>query len=204
MRDPINLNNPDNPNNLGDLSETDEALFMRWRQNHDHAAFQTIDDRYRARLLALVDRTIKRNPASAAAAACDAEDIVQEVFTALNRCPGPIGSVRAVLYQAVQSHLLDLLRASKAEKRDYRKTVHSDEMKYHVTDPRAEPAVRDTEIEVREAMAKLPPNEEQAVRLVDLDGHNHASAAEAANVRQTTLWSWLRSGRKRLKDLLTT
>ena len=35
------------------LTETDEALFMRWRQNHDQAAFQTIDERYRPRLLAL-------------------------------------------------------------------------------------------------------------------------------------------------------
>jgi len=202
MKNPNDLNDPDDPNNLSDLSETDEALFMRWRQNHDEAAFQTIDKRYRPRLLALVDRTIKRNQASAAALACDAEDIVQDVFTALNNCPDPVGSVRAVLYQAVQSHLLDLIRASKAKKRDYRKTVHSDEMSYHVTDPSAEPAVRDAKIELHEAMAKLPPTEEQAVRL-ELDGHTHASAAEAANVRQSTFWSRLRSGRKRLKEILT-
>ncbi len=51
---------PDNPNNLTDLSETDEALFMRWRQNQDQAAFQTIDERYRPRLLALVARRMQQ------------------------------------------------------------------------------------------------------------------------------------------------
>jgi len=202
MRKRHDSNNPDKRSDLSDLTDSDEALFMRWRQHHDKVAFQTIDDRYRPRLLALVERTIKRNPASAAAAACDADDIVQDVFTALHNCPDPIGSVRKVLNQAVRSHLLDMIRASKAEKRDYRKTVHSDEMSYHVADPRAEPAVRDTEIEVREAVARLPVNEQQAVRL-ELDGHSHASGAEAAKVRQTTYWSRLRSAKKRLKDILT-
>jgi len=138
MKAPIDLNDPDKPNYLSDLTDSDEALFMRWRQNPDKAAFQTIDDRYRPRLLALVERAIRRNPASAAALACDAEDIVQDVFTALNNCPDPIGSVRGVLNPAVHSHLLDMIRASKAEKRDYRKTVHSDEMSHRVADPRTE------------------------------------------------------------------
>lgn len=192
----------DDPHDLNNLSETDEALFMRWRRNHDEAAFRIIDERYRSRLLALVGRTIRRNQASAAALACDAEDIVQDVFTALNNCPDPIGSIRAVLYQAVQSHLLDLLRASKAGKRDYRRTVHSDEMSHYVADRSARPEVRDVKIEVKEAMSNLSPAEEQAVRLVDLEGHSHASAAEVANVPESTIWSRVRAARKHLKEFL--
>jgi RNA polymerase sigma factor (sigma-70 family) len=201
MKPPDDMNELGNPNDLNDPSETDEALFMRWRQNHDDAAYYALDARYRQRLLGLVGRTLKRNQASAAALACDVDDIVQDVFTALNNCPDPVGSVRAVLYQAVQSHLLDLIRASKAGKRDYRKTVHSDEMSHYVADPHAEPAIRDDEIDVKEAVGKLSPGEQQAVRL-ELDGHSHASGAKVASVPQTTYWSRLRSARKRLKELL--
>jgi len=73
---------------------------------------------------------------------------------------------------------------------------------YHVSDPKSDPAVRDAKLDFDEAMAKLPATEQQAVRL-ELDGHTHASAAEAANLRQSTFWSRLRSGRKHLKELLT-
>jgi len=73
---------------------------------------------------------------------------------------------------------------------------------YHISDPKSDPAVRDAKLDFDEAVARLPATEQQAV-LLELDGHTHASAAEAANLSQSTFWSRLRSGRKHLKELLT-
>lgn len=73
---------------------------------------------------------------------------------------------------------------------------------YHISDPKSDPAVRDAKLDFDEAVARLPATEQQAVRL-ELDGHTHASAAEAANLSQSTFWSRLRSGRRHLKELLT-
>jgi hypothetical protein len=56
---------------------------------------------------------------------------------------------------------------------------------YFVTDPKSRPDLRD------------------AVQLVDLDCHTHASAAEVANVPEGPIWSRVRSGRKHLRELLT-
>jgi RNA polymerase sigma factor (sigma-70 family) len=72
-----------------------------------------------------------------------------------------------------------------------------------VSDPKADPGVRDTKLEIDEMLTALPPTEEQAVRLVELDGHTHASAAALANVPESTIWSRVRSGRQRLKKLAT-
>ncbi len=74
---------------------------------------------------------------------------------------------------------------------------------YLVTDPKNRPELRDAKIELDDAMARLPASEKQAVELVDLDCHTHASAAEVANVPESTIWSRVRSGRKHLKELLT-
>jgi RNA polymerase sigma factor (sigma-70 family) len=73
----------------------------------------------------------------------------------------------------------------------------------HISDPKADPAVRDAKLEVDEMLTTLPPTEEQAVRLVELDGHTHASAAALANVPESTIWARVRSGRRRLKALAT-
>lgn len=73
-----------------------------------------------------------------------------------------------------------------------------------ISDPKADPALRDAKLEVDEMLTALPPTEEQAVRLVELDGHTHASAAALANVPESTIWSRVRSGRQRLKELATT
>jgi len=74
---------------------------------------------------------------------------------------------------------------------------------YLVTDPKSRPDLRDAKIELDDAMARLPATEKQAVQLVDLDCHTHASAAEVANVPESTIWSRVRSGRKHLRELLT-
>jgi len=72
-----------------------------------------------------------------------------------------------------------------------------------ISDAKTDPAVRDAKLEVDEMLTTLPPTEEQAMRLVELDGHTHASAAALANVPESTIWSRVRSGRQRLKELAT-
>jgi DNA-directed RNA polymerase specialized sigma24 family protein len=74
---------------------------------------------------------------------------------------------------------------------------------YFVTDPKSRPDLRDAGIELDDAMARLPATEKEAVQLVDLDCHTHASAAEVANVPEGPIWSRVRSGRKHLRELLT-
>jgi len=72
------------------------------------------------------------------------------------------------------------------------KTCATDRQRYHTS-----------ENDSRTLAGRTPASEKQAVQLVDLDCHTHASAAEVADVPESTIWSRVRSGRKHLKELLT-
>ena len=52
-------------------------------------------------------------------------------------------------------------------------------------------------------LTTLPPTEEQALRLVELNGHTQASSSALANVPESTIWSRVRIGRQRLRNLAT-
>ena len=176
--------------------QTNNALFLRYQQYRDESAFNSIYERFRPELRAFIKCHLE------GALAADVDDILQETFCDVHRCrhqwrPGT--HLRPWLYKIAQHNLNDRLKAAEAKKRDHHITrpltdeTHSRGGKVR----RAEEAKQ----ELDELMAKLPPHEAEALRLVDLEGHTIRSAAEALGLPESTVWSRVRSGRKRLKEL---
>ena len=236
---PRDLNRP------ADDDEINKALFAHYQ--HDASAFDAIYERFRSELFIFIEAHLE------GALRSEAEDILQETFTAFHKMRDrmlPHTKLRGLLYRIAERRLTDAIRAATTGKRHPGKTVHSgggshldvppdrratrdrtegnflaDRLDGHrddradglnpnyygtggwgieqISDPKADPAVRDMKLEVAEMLTRLPQTEEEAVRLVELDGHTHASAAEVANVPESTIWSRVRSGRQRLKELAT-
>jgi len=202
MVEPSNLRQPD--------KEIDRALLARYRQ--DESAFTAIYERFAPELLRFIEAHLEGVLRS------DADDILNETFLGLHQRRDrlqPDTSLHALLHTIAERRLADCIRTATAEKRDYRVTVYPDHwngpggsealhdngMSGHIADPKADPAIRDAKIAVDEMMPRLPPPEEQAVRLVDLDGHSVPSAAAAAKVPPSTLKGRLQRGRKRLQEM---
>jgi len=195
----------------------DKALLARYRK--DASAFTAIYERFSPVLLVFITSHLEGVLRS------DAEDILHETFLAFHRMRERLQAktkLRGLLYRIADRRLTDHLRAALAQKRDLRETDHPDQwngsghfyggnenqqrdnrMAGHIADPKADPTVRDAKMEVDERMAQLPATEAQAVRLVELDGHTHASAAELVKVPESTIWSRVRSGRKHLQEMAT-
>jgi len=194
------------------IDDSDESLFARYQRDGDKAAFEMLYQRRTPGLRQFIKRQWGGGTTT------DVEDILQETFKDLHQCRESINTeeipIRRLLHKIAKCRLRDAIRAAGCGKRNYHRTqrLEADTTTFADTgrkvvaqyiDPKSDPAVLDTKIEVGEAMAKLPPTEEAALRLVDLDGHTHASAGEAESVPGTTIWWRLRNGRKHLKELLT-
>lgn len=185
---------------------TDEALFRRYQQNHDAAAFRTIVERYTPELETFLRRRLK-------ALAANTRDVLQDVFTDLLTSEEPLEEdalLRPFLFKVAKFRLIKHVQAAKAKKRDYRRTTNPDSQLGGdsranglscIADPKANPDILDAKIEVEERMAKLPPTEEVAVRMVDLQGHSMPSAAKMLKLPPTTVEWRVRSGRERLKGM---
>jgi RNA polymerase sigma factor (sigma-70 family) len=189
----------------------DETLFARYQRDGDKAAFEMLYERRTPDLR----QFIKRQWGGGTVA--EVEVIVQETFRDLHQCLESVSGeipIRRLLHKIAKCRLRDAIRHASRGKRDYHRTqcldpdtTFSDTGRKVVAqfiDPKSDPAVLDKQIEVKDAMGKLPPEEEAALRLVEFDGHTHPSAAKVMNVPETTLSWWVRDGKKRLKELLTT
>ena len=121
--------------------------------------------------------------------------------------------IRPLLYQIAKARLRDAIRAAGCGKRDYHRTQRLEtdttftdtgrKVKAQLVDHKSDPAVVDVKIDVNEAMAKMPPTEEEAMRLVYLEEHTVPSAAAVTNTPQSTIKGRLQRGRQRLKELAT-
>jgi RNA polymerase sigma factor (sigma-70 family) len=104
----------------------------------------------------------------------DAQEALQEIFTALVRAPGTLGGVRSIvgwLYQATTHHCLKALRDRRTGARLL--AQHAEGAPIGPGFPRGEAAA-----EVRGLLALLPEEEAAAVVYHHLDGMSHAEVAE--------------------------
>ncbi len=123
----------------------------------------------------------------------DAEDVVQEVFlTYLQRqpeCDGP-EKLRAWLMTATANKCKNLLQSGWRRKTLPLEDVH------------ASPDHRDEVLEVRSALAKLPPNLRGVVHLFYFEGMPARQIAEMLGLSETAVRSRLFQARKQLKSIL--
>lgn len=130
-----------------------------------------------------------------------AEEIVQEVFLRLWNSPDKFdpgrGSLRSYLLAQCHGRSVDLLRSEtsrrRREEKDLRRTA---EAGYDLEREVWDLTVADS---VREAIAKLPEGERQAIRLAYLGGHTYREVAELLDEPEGTVKSRIRSGLKHLR-----
>ena len=180
--------------------ESDEGLLMRYRKEHDELAFRTLYERRRPELRVFLARRLE------GALAAQVEDILQDTFSKLaqhrQQTGRPGNYVRGLLYRIADDYCTDFIRASEAQKRGNRITCHADDTDdgQQVVDERASPKVHEAKMDLAELMAKLPPPEAEAVRMVELEGYTMPSAAVTLGLPESTVWSRVRTGRKRLRE----
>ena len=130
-----------------------------------------------------------------------AEEIVQEVFLRLWNDPDKFdpgrGSLRSYLLAQCHGRSVDLLRSEtsrrKREEKDLRRTAESGyDLEREVWDLTVADHVRD-------AIAKLPENEREAIRLAYLGGHTYREVASVLGEPEGTVKSRIRSGLKHLR-----
>lgn len=142
-------------------------------------------------------RRILHNPALA-------EEVAQDVFLRLWRQPTRYDSSRGSLrsYLLTQSHgrSIDLLRSENARRmREQKEATRS---------APAEPLVEDQVVQldvsdrVRQALSRLDVKERSALELAYLGGLSYRETAERLGLPEGTVKSQIRSGMRRLRDLL--
>jgi RNA polymerase sigma-70 factor (ECF subfamily) len=129
-----------------------------------------------------------------------AEDVLQDalfkVWQRVGECRSP-ERFRSWLGQAVRRHALNALRA--------RRTSVPLEAQ-PIEDPSADPARRAEQSLLQErlmtALARLSPEQRQAVLLFDLEGWSHAEVADSLGTSEGMSRQHLMLARRRLRELL--
>ena len=142
--------------------DSDESLFARYQRDGDKAAFEML---YACRTPDL-RQFIRRQWGGGTTT--DVEDILQETFKDLHQCRESVNPeespIRRLLHKIAKCRLRDAIRAAGCGKRNYHRTqrLEADTTTFADTgrkvvaqyiDPKSDPAVLDTKIEVHEAMA---------------------------------------------------
>ncbi|HET6214660.1 MAG TPA: RNA polymerase sigma factor SigM [Micromonosporaceae bacterium] len=170
------------------VDPSDEEL-LRAHAAGDRTAFDTLVRRHRDRLWAVALRTLGDRE--------DAADALQDALLSAYRAAGRFRGDAAVttwLHRIVVNASLDRIR-----RRQARPTVPLPE----TGSMPAAPAVdRDTALDVRAALARLPVEQRAALVLVDIQGYGVAEAAQILGVAEGTVKSRCARGRARLAVLL--
>lgn len=133
-----------------------------------------------------------------------AAEVTQAVFVRLWREPGRYdptrGRLRTWLLTEAHSRAVDLVRSESARHR--REDAHGGPSGPRPTDP-ADDAVRSLEAErVRVALARLPDVERDAIVLAYFGGRSYREVAAELGQPEGTVKSRIRTGLRRLRDLL--
>ncbi len=171
---------------------TDDLLLIRFQEG-DASAFETLYDRHRDEIQSYAQLHLL-GPLAA-----QAEELCQQVW--LEFCKdrkrfAPGTQVRALLYVIAQRRCRNIIRAARGPRRDIRRNVPLDDS---VCDKRASPAVLEDRIELDERLAKLPPHEAEALRLVRIEGHTAQSAADKLGITLDKMQWRIRQALRRLR-----
>ncbi|MHB8463487.1 MAG: sigma-70 family RNA polymerase sigma factor [Acidimicrobiales bacterium] len=134
-----------------------------------------------------------------------AEEVVQEVFLRLWKDPERFdpsrGSLRSYLLAQAHGRAVDMHRSNASRKRrEERDAVRSAEGGYDIEREVWDLAVAE---QVQEAVRILPESERRAIELAYFGGYTYREVAALLGQPEGTVKSRIRSGMRRLRDLLS-
>lgn len=172
--------------------ELTDELLMSLIVQRDRDAFSALYDRYAARLLGMLTQMLGRRS--------DADDVLQEVFWQVWTRAATFDSQRSGvvvwLVLIARSRARDMLRRRRRE------------MITPETPSRAEPDVAETAAQAedsqsaRSALAQLPREQREVIRLAFLKGLTHEQIAAARSLPLGTVKTRIRRGMLRLREIL--
>jgi RNA polymerase sigma-70 factor, ECF subfamily len=162
----------------------------------DDDALTEVYDRYAPLVFGVAKRVVANRSV--------AEDVVQEVFTALWRNPERFdperGSLRSFLLAQTHGRSVDLLRSDGARRdREAREARATAESGYDLEREVWDLAVADR---VRAAVMDLPEDERRAIEMAYFGARTYREVAVALGAPEGTIKSRIRSGLKRMRTVL--
>jgi RNA polymerase sigma-70 factor, ECF subfamily len=158
--------------------------FLRRLRRHEQAAFHELVDRYSAVLFRVAYSMVGN--------AADAEDVVQETFTAaftgISKFRGE-SSLKTWLMQI-------LVRQSARIRRGRRMTIGIENVDQTVADPAG---ASESRMDVIEMLQKLSPEHREVIVLRELQGMGYEEMAQALKIPRGTVESRLHRARQELK-----
>ncbi|MEO6629709.1 MAG: sigma-70 family RNA polymerase sigma factor [Aquihabitans sp.] len=186
----------DEGNMRGDLSEVSDAGLVVAISRYHEPALAEAYRRHAGAVYGLARRLLSDD--------ARAEEIVQEVFLRLWNSPDKFdpgrGTLRSYLLAQCHGRSVDLLRSDTSRRRreenDLRRTAETGyDLEREVWDLTLADHVRD-------AIARLPEGEREAIRLAYLGGHTYREVATMLDEPEGTVKSRIRSGLKHLRSEL--
>ena len=173
-----------------------ERLMAQRLCGGDESALGEIYDQFSSFVFGLALRVIGDRGA--------AEDVAQDVFVSLWEQPERFdparGSMRAFLGTVTHRRSVDLIRREEARRRRETRTSAEPVVDRRVDDD-AMAAV--ASLEVRNAVATLPPAQREAVELAYFQGHTYRQVALALGIPEGTAKSRLRLALGRVAEILS-
>ena len=129
-----------------------------------------------------------------------AEEVVQDVFLRLWRTPERFdparGSLRSFLLAQCHGRAVDIVRSESARRRREASTAHAEGARQVVEDEVLDFVVGEN---LREAVGKLCPSEQEAISLAYFGGNTYVGVAALLGIPEGTAKSRIRSGLARLR-----
>lgn len=169
-------------------SRANDVDLLRRIGRGEEAAFRALVDRH-ARYLTGIALTLAGNNAA------DAEDLVQETFTATLTSP----------YRgeaAARTWLVNILVRRAAMLRRSRRREHGTPMKAPEPGSASSVAESDARLDVARMLEHLPPDQRQVIVLRELQGLSYDAMADVLKVPRGTVESRLHRARAALKELV--
>lgn len=178
---------------------TSEGNLLRRVAERDQAAFAALYDRVAGVLFSnaihmLGDRR-------------EAEEVVQDVFlqiwTKAGAFDSELGSPLSWMLAITRNRCIDRLRSRQRRSRVFDEAVEQTKVEMSASDPLPAPAFSPEEVAaVRNAVAGLPKDQQQAVAMAFFGAMTHQEIAEALNEPLGTIKARIRRGMLKLRDSL--
>jgi RNA polymerase sigma-70 factor, ECF subfamily len=162
----------------------------------DETALEEIYRRHASAICALAFRILNNRSSS--------EDVTQEVFVRLWNHPDKFdaerGTLRTFLMTMTHSRAIDIIRSDASRRQ--REDNDLEKMELAIDDIEREVLDLAAAEQVKSAFAELPDAERAAIEMTYFQGHSYVEAARLLHEPEGTVKSRIRSGLRRLRELL--